>query len=669
MKVKKLATLRSLALALATTAILSGVAFAVVTVTKNVSATVRVQVDAPDGIEIYLDEALTQPAEFIDFGEVSADVFGSVAGEPPSVPVWIKNVSFSEIRLSLSDDFVHGEVEFQGGVQQPLLQPDEVLAGMLTLRFSQGVPGEFNFAVAVRAEGPVPSPINKGGHINVGSLEFEFTNLNPATVNQVRQFQLTRQIISGLTLFDENLAARPELAESWEVSPDGLTWTFYIRPNARFSTGRDYTADDVIFSYDNTLNPDTQSIHTKGLEGVNRPVRIDDKTVQISTAAPRASMLTKVTEGTGGRVLTAVDMETIEAIGQAGFNRTPVGAGWFKVNEHVFGERLELEGNPFYWDAANRPIVDSATVFNIGEGATLVAALKTAQLDFVESYPVEFFSDLSGTSGIVISDTPDIGFQAIFFNRRPADDRASKGIRSVLPTDDVRIRRALGNALDRQVIIDRAFQGRAVPAFSPINPALAQFYDPTLPERSLQRYDPDEANRLLAEVAAERGEELGIAPDGHFTLTLSTAVQNSTPAQAIKAAIEEVLGIAIELELTENAVFQPRFIIMEMESALTGSGGDPDPDDAVDDWFADGSKFNGYGYNSPRVNELNFLQKTAVDVEQRRLYLLEMQEILTNDMPALFTYHLIQSNAFRGYVKGYIHVPALADLDKVWLDR
>ncbi|MCI0440758.1 MAG: ABC transporter substrate-binding protein, partial [Chloroflexi bacterium] len=323
-----------------------------------------------------------------------------------------------------------------------------------------------------------------------------------------------------------------------------------------------------------------------------------------------------------------------------------------------------------YWDIAARPIVDSVSVFNILEGATMIAALKSRQLDFIESYPVAFYADLSGTSGITISDTPDIGFQAIFFNRRSSEDRASKGIRSALPTDDVRIRRAIGNALDRQGVIDRAFQGRAIPAYSPIPPAQTLYFDTTLKDTSLQRYNPEEARRLLAEVAAEPGAAaLGIAPDGDFTLTLSLAVQGSTPAQAIKAAIEQELGITIELELMENAVFQPRYQTMEMESGLTGSGGDPDPDDAVDDWFADGSKFNGFGYNNPRVNELNFLQKTSTDVEQRRQYITEIQEILSNDMPAAFTYHFLTSVAFRDYVKGYVHVPALADLDTVWLDR
>jgi ABC-type transport system substrate-binding protein len=468
-----------------------------------------------------------------------------------------------------------------------------------------------------------------------------------------------------LTVFDENLSGRPELAESWDVSSDGLIWTFHIRPGATYSTGRDYTADDVIFSYDNTLNPNTNSIHIKGLEGVNRPTRIDAKTVRITTEVPRASMLTKIVEGTSGRVLTAVDREKIAADGQAGFNRTPVGASWFMVRDHVFGERLELEKNPFYWDVENRPFVDSVTMFNIGEGATIVAALKSKQVDFVESYPVQFFRDLTNTADIIVDDTPDIGFQMIYFNRRA--DRQAKIGKANLPSDDVRVRRAIGNALDRQNLIDKAFQGRAIPAYGPINPAMKEFFV-DLSQTSLQRFNLPEAKRLMAEAAAENGERLGFTADG-FKIKLMATIVNRVPAEVVQDALRRNLGIEIELELGESSVTQVRSPNGEWEWQMGGSGGDPDPDDAVDDWFADGAKFNHEGYNNQRVNELNFLQKTATDIEQRKKFLIEMQEILSNDAPGVFTYHFVQSNAYRDYVKGYVHTPALADLDTVWLDR
>ncbi|MDP6715334.1 MAG: hypothetical protein QF368_11990 [SAR202 cluster bacterium] len=154
--------LRSVIIAVAMLAIVGGAVLAAVVVTNSVSATVTVQVTAPDGVEIYLDEGLTQVGDLIDFGDVNADVFGTTDGDPPAVPVWIKNVSFSDIRLSLSDDFPHGDVRFQGRTTNPILLPDQTLAGVFLLEFAQGVDGTFNFAVAVEAEGPLGIPDPSG---------------------------------------------------------------------------------------------------------------------------------------------------------------------------------------------------------------------------------------------------------------------------------------------------------------------------------------------------------------------------------------------------------------------------------------------------------------------------------------------------------------------------
>ena len=87
----------------------------------------------------------------------------------------------------------------------------------------------------------------RGGHLNLGNRETEFTNLNPATVNQVIQFSITAEVLSGLVQLDPELKPSPDLAESWSVSDDLLTYTFKLRENAQFHTGRQFTADDVVY--------------------------------------------------------------------------------------------------------------------------------------------------------------------------------------------------------------------------------------------------------------------------------------------------------------------------------------------------------------------------------------------------------------------------------------
>ena len=135
---------------------MGGVAYALTQVTRDVSATVNVQVSAPNGIEIYLDANLTLPANNIAFGTVVVDPFGTPnnpGGNP--VPGWVENQSNSVIRLTLTDDFALADVVLAGLNQAPILQPGEVLPVRLQLNFHQGVAGSHPFTMTFQAEGPV----------------------------------------------------------------------------------------------------------------------------------------------------------------------------------------------------------------------------------------------------------------------------------------------------------------------------------------------------------------------------------------------------------------------------------------------------------------------------------------------------------------------------------
>jgi len=102
---------------------------------------------------------------------------------------------------------------------------------------------------------------------------------------------------------------------------------------------------------------------------------------------------------------------------------------------------------------------------------------------------------------------------------------------------------------------------------------------------------------------------------------------------------------------------------------MGGSGGDPDPDDAIDDWFADGAKFNSYGYNDEVLNRLNLKQKASIDLDKRLELILQISDRMDETFQGIFTHHNIQRNAYRDYVKGYVWIHALRQLGAVWLDK
>ena len=499
----------------------------------------------------------------------------------------------------------------------------------------------------------------RGGHLKLGNRVSEFTNLNPATINQVIQFSITAEVLSGLVQLDPELRPVPDLAESWSVSDDLLTYTFKLRENATFHTGRPFTADDVVYTYDHQLHPDTQSIHTKGLEGVNRPEKIDDHTVSIKTDFQRASFLTKVVERASGRVMTIVDQETIANEGEGGFNRMPVGAGPFKITEHAFGEKLELEAARMtYYDPAV-PCVDNVTMFNIPEDNTLIASLITGDVDMIYGFATQFYDQLDESPDVVIDTTPDVGFQMLALNVR--GDRAEKlgdEFQSA-PWDDINVVYALGRALDRDKFIERAFQGRAIPSYGPIPPG-QKYYFRDLSGTSRRTYDPDSARELMKAAGYEDGFEIEV---------LLIGSGNRVPLEVLGALLKDEINVTLIPDIQEASVAQPRISAGEFQAYMSGSGGDPDPDDAIDDWFAAGSKFNLFGYDDPEVTRLNLKQKASVNLEDRLLHILNLSDQVDESFHGVFTHHPLQTTAYRSDVQGYVWIHALRQLSAVWLDR
>ncbi|MFP6650851.1 MAG: ABC transporter substrate-binding protein, partial [Dehalococcoidia bacterium] len=496
----------------------------------------------------------------------------------------------------------------------------------------------------------------RGGHLKLGNRVTEFTNLNPPTVNQVIQFSITAEVLSGLVQLDPELVPVPDLAVSWDVSSDLLTFTFQLRENAKYHTGRPVTADDWVFTYEHQLDPATQSLHTKGLAGVSTPVKIDDYTLEISAAFPRASFLTKVVERASGRVMTLSDKETLAEVGEGGFNRVPVGAGPFRVDEHVFGERLELSAaRDTYYDPSV-PCVDRLTHYNIPEDNTLIAALETGQVDMIYGFPTQFFDRLEDDNDIIVNITPDVGFQMLAFNMR--GDREEKRGYSSAAWDDINVVYALGRAIDRDVFLERAFQGRAVPAYGAIPPG-EKFYFRDLSGTSLRAHDPDSARQLMADAGLSDG----------FEVKVMSTTGNKVVLEVLGALLKEELNVILVPDLVEYSVYQPRRASGEWDAFLGGSGGDPDPDDAIDDWFADGAKFNTYGYNDEIVNRLNLKQKSAVDINDRLGFILELSTQMDKTFHGVFTFHPMQRTAYKNDIKGYVWIHALRQLGAVWIDR
>ncbi len=154
----------------------------------------------------------------------------------------------------------------------------------------------------------------------------EIVTLDPAKINQVLQFQIASNVLSGLMHINNALVAQGDLAESWSVSSDGLNYTIKLREGVTFHNGDSFTADDVLFTFNRSKDPE-QSIHSRVIANVSDLQKLNDYEVKFSLNKPQASFLTKALERASGRAMTIVSRGALEVMGSAQYGLAPVGTG------------------------------------------------------------------------------------------------------------------------------------------------------------------------------------------------------------------------------------------------------------------------------------------------------------------------------------------------------
>ena len=324
---------------------------------------------------------------------------------------------------------------------------------------------------------------------------------------------LYSNVFEGLTRFMSDGAVVPGLAESWDISEDGTTYTFKLRDGVTFHDGTTMDAEDVKFSLDRARAEESANAQKALFDGIKEVTVIDPSTVEVKLAAPNGNFLFNMAWGDA----VIVAPESIEGIKQ-----TPIGTGPFKFDEWVQGDRIEISRNADYWGEA--PALESATFKFISDPTAAFAAMMAQDIDAFAGFPApenlpQFEADprfqvlVGSTEGETILSTN---------NKMP-------------PLDDVRVREAIAHAIDRQAIIDGAMFGLGTPIgthFAPHNP---DYVDLT----AQSAYDPEKAKALLAEAGL---------PDG-FTTTLKLPPP-SYARRGGEIIAAQLRAVGIETEIT-----------------------------------------------------------------------------------------------------------------------
>ncbi len=438
----------------------------------------------------------------------------------------------------------------------------------------------------------------------------------------------------------------PGLAESWEQSDDGLSWTFTLR-DASFSNGDPVTAEDVKFSLDRFIDPEINVNIPTLAYGIESIEIVDDKTVTVNLKHRVGALL----ENLSVFPASIVSKRLVEEEGDEHW-KNPVGTGPFKLKEWVPGSYIELERNENYWEDG-KPYLDGVRFDYIADDNARVLKMQDGEADLLEGVPFSQIESLSDAGDFEVRVDDIVRWEGIFLNHKRK------------PFEDVRVRQALNYATDKEAIKAAVYGGVGEVANSMIPKGKYTAPADVVPAFD---YDVDKAKELMAEAAPEGIDATMLIPAGASHLReLATVVQSQWKEIGVTLSIEEVDG---------GALFD-RYAAYDYDVAvpLVKFTSDVTVEDEVALLFFDTAESNALkgfftGWIPP--DSLFALTEQAAQgtEEERQERWPQVQQAAMDEAPWVTLFFLPTVHGVQDYVKGFRVVPnGWWDLEDVWLEK
>ncbi|MDF1599330.1 ABC transporter substrate-binding protein [Mesorhizobium sp. YIM 152430] len=469
-------------------------------------------------------------------------------------------------------------------------------------------------------------------------------SLDPHVATATNDFRILMNIYEGLVRFGNGtLEVEPALAESWEISQDGLSYTFQLRQGVSFHDGTPFNAEAVKFNFERMLD-EAHPFHGTGpfplsfnFSAVEDVTAVDDMTVEFTLSEPFAPFLSNLAYPTG----LIVSPAAVEQFGED-YGRNPSGTGPFRFAEWQANQRVVIAASPDYWDGP--PTLEAVVFRPITDANTRMAEMLAGGLDIMVEAPPDSMAQFR--------DAPD-------FN---AHEQAGPHVWYLIlnmkegPFESQAVRQAVNFAVNKEALVNDVLQGTAEISAGPVPPAFAWAYNE---EVDPYPYDPDRARELLEEGGYEGEEIVFYVTEGGSGMLDPVAM--GTAIQADLAAV----GMNVRIETYEWNTFlgqvNPGLEGKAQMAQMAWMTNDPDTLPFLTlrtaAWPQEGGFNSGY-YSNPDVDEMLDRARRATDPEERAALYRDVQAIVHDEAPWLFVANWVQGAVTTANIEGFTLQPS-----------
>jgi peptide/nickel transport system substrate-binding protein len=512
--------------------------------------------------------------------------------------------------------------------------------------------------------GPLPA---HGRTVFTVGITTDIDSLNPFVGILAESYETFQLMYDTLTQYGAaDFKPQPALAESWETSSDGLTWTYHIRRGVQWSDGKPLTAKDVEYTFNRVMNGEyEQTNYGNYVANIESVTTTDDYTVVMKTKQPSPSMLALAVYILPQHVWEKVDGEAVQSYAN---DTDVVGSGPFVLAERRTGEYLRFKANKQYWGGA--PKIEEVVFRVFANLDAMAQALVKGEIDFADDLPANVFETMSKTKGVTAVSAKYGGFNELAFNTGAATAEGERIGNGHAALQDKRVRVAIDHAIDKQALLDKVLRGHGTVATG-IVPSLYGdlHYEPAAGDA--RGFDVAKANQILDSAGyAKGGDGIRTMPnDPNTKLSMRLQARSESPdSQDYAAYIKDYLaaiGIGVTVSVVANDNLTQIIGEGDYDMFLWGWVVEPDPDYQLSTFTCeqrstkDGDTLTAglsdSFYCNPEFDALYGKQKGQIDPAARAATVKQAQQLIYNDAPyAMLNYYddlqAYRSDRFTGLV-------------------